>query len=52
LIIIGYKVIPRGGDLEAGDDAEEASYFPLISLPRIAFHSHQTLIEEIVRMRA
>jgi len=52
LIIIGYKVIPLGGDLEAGDDAEEANYFPLISLPRIAFHSHRTLIEEIVRMRA
>ncbi|RLB07462.1 MAG: hypothetical protein DRG50_02795 [Deltaproteobacteria bacterium] len=52
LIIIGYKVIPQGGDLLAGDDAVEVRYFPLNGLPRVAFDSHMTLIEEIERMGA
>ncbi|MBW2039865.1 MAG: NUDIX domain-containing protein [Deltaproteobacteria bacterium] len=50
LIIIGYKVTPMGGDLMAGDDAVEVRYFPLNGLPRVAFDSHQTLIEKIERI--
>ncbi len=51
LIIIGYKVIPQGGTLIAGDDAVEVRYFPLKDLPQVAFDSHHTLIEEIKRIR-
>jgi len=49
LIIIGYQITPRGGALQAGDDATEVQYFPLADLPRVAFDSHQTIIDKITR---
>jgi len=50
IIIIGYKVIPEGGPLRAGDDATEVRYFPIDNLPAVAFRAHQQLIEELVRL--
>jgi 8-oxo-dGTP diphosphatase len=32
-----YKVLPRGGEPEAADDAAEARYLPLADLPEMAF---------------
>jgi ADP-ribose pyrophosphatase YjhB (NUDIX family) len=49
LIIIGYQVSAYGGRLKAGDDAAEASYFPLRSHPPLAFDSHQAIIDAIAR---
>ena len=49
LIIIGYGVTPQGGRLQAGDDATEVQYFPLTDLPRVAFDSHQAIINKIAR---
>ena len=49
LIIIGYGVTPQGGRLQAGDDAAEVKYFPLTDLPRVAFDSHQAIINKIAR---
>jgi ADP-ribose pyrophosphatase YjhB (NUDIX family) len=49
LIIIGYGVTPQGGMLQAGDDATEVRYFPLTDLPRVAFESHQTIINKTGR---
>jgi 8-oxo-dGTP diphosphatase len=49
LIIIGYGVTPQGGRLQAGDDAVEVQYFPFDDLPRVAFDSHQTIIDKITR---
>jgi ADP-ribose pyrophosphatase YjhB (NUDIX family) len=51
LIIIGYQVSAYGGRPEAGDDAAEASYFPLHRLPRLAFDSHQAIIDAIARRK-
>jgi hypothetical protein len=33
-----------GGSLQAGDDAEEAEFFPLQELPPIAFDAHRSFI--------
>jgi 8-oxo-dGTP diphosphatase len=49
LIIIGYQITPQGGMLQAGDDAAEVQYFPLADLPRVAFNSHQAIINKIGR---
>lgn len=49
LIIIGYQISPQGGRLQAGDDAAEVQYFPLADLPRVAFDSHQAIINKIAR---
>jgi 8-oxo-dGTP diphosphatase len=51
LIIIGYQITPRGGALQAGDDAVEVQYFPLVNLPRVAFNSHQTIINKMRKNR-
>jgi 8-oxo-dGTP diphosphatase len=51
LIIIGYQVAPRGGALQAGDDAAEVHYFPLADLPQVAFDSHQTIINKMRKNR-
>jgi 8-oxo-dGTP diphosphatase len=49
LIIIGYQITPQGGALRAGDDAAEVKYFPLVNLPKVAFDSHQAIIDKIAR---
>ena len=49
LIIIGYQITPQGGRLQAGDDAAEVRYFSLAELPRVAFNSHQTIIDKTGR---
>ena len=46
LLIFGYSVTIHGGELRAGDDAEEVGFFDLDDLPPIAFLSHQQLIEK------
>jgi 8-oxo-dGTP diphosphatase len=51
LIIIGYQITPQGGTLQAGDDAVEVQYFPLADLPMVAFDSHKTIINKIVRKK-
>jgi ADP-ribose pyrophosphatase YjhB (NUDIX family) len=51
LIIIGYQLSSRGGALRAGDDAAEVKYFPWDDLPRIAFASHEAIIDKIARRR-
>ena len=46
LLIFGYRVTLLGGELQAGDDAQEARFFDINDLPPIAFLSHQRLIEK------
>ncbi len=46
VIIIGFNAEVTGGELQAGDDAEEVEYFNLNELPPIAFKSHRKFIEK------
>ncbi len=45
VLSIGFKMKAVGGQLQAGDDAEEARFFPLDSLPPIAFQAHRHFIK-------
>ena len=42
---IGFRMIITGGKLEAGDDAEDARFFPLNSLPPLAFAAHKHFVK-------
>jgi ADP-ribose pyrophosphatase YjhB (NUDIX family) len=46
LIIFGYRVNIAGGELKAGDDAQEVNFFDFDNLPHIAFLSHQALLKK------
>jgi len=49
ILIFGYKVKMLGGEVKAGDDAQDADFFSLDALPPVAFLSHQRLIEKGLR---
>jgi len=44
VISIGFRMKVLGGTLQAGDDAAEAVFWPLESLPDIAFAAHRYFI--------
>ena len=46
LLIFGYRVTIVGGELRAGDDAQEVDFFDFDRLPPIAFLSHQALLKK------
>ena len=46
LLIFGYRAKILGGELKAGDDAQEVDFYDLDKLPPIAFLSHQKFIEK------
>lgn len=48
LLIIGYRFSGHEGGLRAGDDADEAAFFPPEELPSLAFESHRRLIERVL----
>ncbi|MCK9309621.1 MAG: NUDIX hydrolase [Candidatus Cloacimonetes bacterium] len=45
ILNIGFRIEITGGKLQAGDDAEEAVFVSLNTLPQIAFASHRKFIE-------
>jgi len=49
VLVVGYRALAIGGELKAGDDATEAGYFPLPSLPELVFQSHARIIERAGR---
>lgn len=52
-IIIFYRARPVGGELEAGDDADEAALFSPDELPeRLAFRTHREVLERWMRSRS
>ena len=46
LLIFGYRVNIVGGEMKAGDDAQEVGFFDFNNLPPIAFLSHQALLRK------
>lgn len=48
VIIIVYEVKIEGGNLCAGDDAEQVAYFPLAELPELAFHFQNKAVEQVI----
>ncbi len=48
LLIIGYRFRSYGGNLKAGDDADEARFFHPADLPPIAFRSHSKMIADSI----
>jgi 8-oxo-dGTP diphosphatase len=51
ILIIGYHFAEYSGTLIAGDDAEDARFFALDSLPKLAFTSHIELVEKFVHKK-
>jgi len=48
LIIIGYRMEIVGGELRAGDDAEEVAFFLPEDVPDVAFESHRRFLKEVL----
>ena len=50
VVLIGYEIEVTGGELKAGDDAEEAVYFLLDNMPEIVFDTHRHMVDKILIM--
>ena len=50
VLLVGYEIEIIGGELNASDDAEEATFFPLDDHPAIAFEGHQKFIDDYERL--
>lgn len=48
-LLLLYRAHITGGVLKAGDDAEDARFFPLAGLPPIAFAAHRKVLGELAR---
>ena len=51
LLIIGYHFARYEGETRAGDDAEDARFYPPDELPELAFESHREIIETFFRRK-
>lgn len=48
VLLLVYRGVITGGELKAGDDAEEVRFFSLDALPEnIAFRSHRQILDEL-----
>ena len=48
-LLHGYRVESWSGELTCGDDAEAVQWFPLDSLPSLAFDAHDKFLADAVR---
>lgn len=46
LLVLGFIAEGINGTIEAGDDAQDARYFPLHNHPRVAFRCHREIIRQ------
>jgi len=52
LLIIGYSFDRFDGEIQPGDDASDARFFPAGDLPPLAFESHGDLVMKALRKRS
>jgi thiamine monophosphate synthase/ADP-ribose pyrophosphatase YjhB (NUDIX family) len=50
VLVIGYWLAEVRGELMAGDDSEAVRFYPIDQLPTIAFRSHRSLIDDVMRL--
>jgi 8-oxo-dGTP diphosphatase len=50
-LLVLYRGHRTGGSLKAGDDAEDVRFFPLGTLPPIAFEAHRKVLGALARER-
>jgi 8-oxo-dGTP diphosphatase len=51
-IIVFYRARPVGGELRAGDDAQDVAIFPPGKLPELPFRTHREVLARWVRSRS
>jgi 8-oxo-dGTP diphosphatase len=51
LLIVSFEAEKIGGEEIPGDDASDCRYFPIMSLPRLAFDSQVKAIEKFVELK-
>ncbi len=52
LLIIGYLFDGFSGDIVAGDDADDARFFPVDELPQLAFESHRVIAMKALKRKS
>jgi ADP-ribose pyrophosphatase YjhB (NUDIX family) len=48
-VLVLYKGHVKGGEMKAGDDADEVGFFALDSLPEIAFNCQRRIIDRLIK---
>ncbi len=51
LLIVSFEAEKIGGEEEPGDDASDCRYFPVMSLPKLAFDSQARAIEKFIGLK-
>ena len=51
LLVVTFEAEKIGGEEMAGDDALECSYFPVMNLPKLAFHSQGEVIQKFIALK-
>lgn len=48
VLVIGYSIKNVSGEIRAGDDSDEAKYFPVQNRPMLAFRSHESILNNVL----
>jgi ADP-ribose pyrophosphatase YjhB (NUDIX family) len=51
LLIVSFEAEKIGGEEKPGDDASDCRYFPVMSLPKLAFDSQARAIEKFIELK-